>query len=178
MSSRRPPTRSLPDTGATIPWIIAIAAVIGCVALAAWATSLRGDLDAAEERVAALTAERNEIREAATASVFDLSPTAEGPANASGTLYVTASGSGVLSVVNLPAIEEGKAYQAWFLPADEGQPIPGGTFQVDDRGIGFMLVAADVGAFRGVSISVEPEAGSAEPTGPMLLSGAAAGARG
>ncbi len=179
MSSRRPPSRPLPlPGGTTIPWVIAIAAVVGSIALAAWTTSLRGDLDAAEDQVAALTAERDQLREAATASVFDLTPTAQGPGNASGTLYVTASGSGVLNVVNLPVPEDGQAYQTWFLPPDEGDPIPGGTFTVDDRGIGFLLVAADVGAFRGVTVSLEPESGSESPTGPMLLTGAASGARG
>jgi hypothetical protein len=179
MSSRRARHPRLPlPSGTAIPWVIAIAAVIGCIGLAAWTTALRDDIDAAEERVAALTTERNQLREAATASVFDLTPTAEGPANGGGTLYLTATGSGVLTVVNMPDLAEGETYQAWFLPPDEGEPIPGGTFTVDDRGIGFMLVAADTGAFRGVAISLEPEAGSETPSGPMLLTGAAGGARG
>ena len=166
-------------TGAnTMPWIIAVVAVIGCIGLAAWTTSLRNDLDAAENRVATLVSERDQLRENATAAVYDLSPTAQGPANASGTMYVTAGGSGVLNVVNLPAPGDGEAYQVWFLPPDEEEPIPGSTFPVDDRGIGFVLIAADVGSFRGVAISLEPEAGSSSPTGPMLLTGAGAGARG
>lgn len=179
MSSRRTPSRPLPlPSGTTIPWVIAIATILGSIALAAWTTALRGDLDAAEDRVAALTAERDQIREAATASVFDLTPTAQGPETANGTLYITASGSGVLNVVNLPPPEDGRIYQAWFLPVDEGDPIPGGTFTVDDSGVGFLLVAADVGVFRGVTVSLEPETGSESPTGPMLLTGAASGARG
>lgn len=179
MSTRRrpaPPRRE--PTGLPLPWLIALAALIGCIVLAVWAVNLRGDLSDAEDRVRELTVERDGLRQAATASVYDLTPTAEGPANASGTLYLTAAGSGVLNVVNLPALGEGEAYQVWFLPPDEGEPIPGSTFPVDDRGIGFLLVAADVGAFRGVAVSVEPEGGSTVPSGPMLLTGAAAGARG
>lgn len=179
MSSLSSGQRQLASTASPyIPWIIAAAAVIGAIALAVWATSLRADLADAEDRLAALTAERDQLRAASTAQVFDLLPTAQGPANASGSLYLTAGGSGVLSAVNLPILDEGEAYQAWFLPPDEGEPIPGGTFAVDDRGIGFVLVSADVGAIRGVSISVEREAGSTEPTGVMLLSGSASGARG
>ncbi len=169
---------SSPSATATVPWLIAVAAVVGAIVLALWAASLRDDLDDTRARVAELAAERDQLREASTAQVFDLSPTAQGPGNASGALYMTAEGSGVLSAVNLPAAGEGEAYQVWFLPPDEGEPIPGGTFTADDRGIGFMLVSADVGAIRGVSISVEPESGSTEPTGPMLLSGSASGARG
>jgi hypothetical protein len=161
-----------------MPWVIAIAAVVACIALAVWATALRSDLADANDRADALTAEQATLRESATAAVYDLSPTAQGPENASGTMFLTASGSGVLNVVNMPALEDGMAYQLWFLPPDEGEPIPGSTFTVDDRGVGFTLIAADVGSFRGVSISLEPEAGSAAPTGPQLLSGAGAGARG
>ncbi len=161
-----------------IPWIIAIATVVGAVALAAWATTLQSNLADTEQRVSELTAERDQLRESAAAAVFDLTPTAQGPGNASGTLYLTASGSGVLSAVNLPEPSDGEAYQVWYLPPDEGEPIPGGMFSVDDRGVGFMLVSADVGAIRGVSISLEAEDGTTEPSGPMLLSGAASGARG
>jgi hypothetical protein len=165
-------------SGAMIPWLIAAAALIGCIVFAIWTTSLRGDLDDARDRAASLETERDSLREAATASVYDLTPTAQGPAEASGSLYLTATGSGVLNVVNLPQLEDNTVYQVWYLPPDEGDPIPGGTFGVDVDGVGFMLVAADVGAFRGVSISVEPEGGSPTPTTPMLLSGSAAGARG
>jgi len=179
MSSRPPSRGPNPPAGtATMPWIIAIVAVIGCIALAAWTTSLRSDLDDAEERVRALVAERDELRQATGASVFELSPTAQGPANAHGALYLTAGGSGVLNVVNLPQPESGMAYQLWFLPPDEGEPIPGSTFGVDERGTGFLLIAADTGGFRGVSVSLEPDAGSTAPTSPMLLSGAGSGARG
>lgn len=173
-ASHPPTSTAIP----TVPWVIAVVAVVGAITLAVWAASLRGDLDEAEARIAELAAERDQLREASTAQVFDLSPTFQGPGNANGTLYLTAEGSGVLSAVNLPELEEEDAYQVWFLPPDDGKPIPGDTFTVDDRGIGFMLVSADVGAIRGVSISVEPEGGSTEPTGAVLLNGSASGARG
>lgn len=179
MSARRQPPRPRPLLDRlTVPWVVAIVALIACLALAIWAVSLRSDLDAAEDRVAELVQERDELRRAATATVYDLAPTAEGPADASGSLYLTATGSGVLDVVNLPDPGEGTVYQVWFLPPDDGPPIPGTTFEVDGDGVGFALIAADTGAFKGVSISREPAGGSGAPTGPLLLTGAAAGARG
>lgn len=179
MSSRQSPRLPLALSGvSTMPWIIAIVAVIGCIGLAAWTTSLRSDLRDANARVAEVAAERDQLRQAATASVFELSPTAQGPSNASGAMYLRAGGSGVLNVVNLPQIEDDEVYQVWFLPPDEGEPIPGGTFDVDDRGIGFLLISADTGSFQGVSVSIEPVGGSETATSPMLLSGAGDGARG
>jgi hypothetical protein len=179
MPPRRAPQPFAPSADrALIPWAIALAAAIGCIALAIWAVSLRGDLADAEDRVAALVAERDSLREAATATVYDLVPTAQGPAGASGSLYLTATGSGVLDAVSLPKLEADTVYQVWFLPPDDGPPIPGNTFTVNEDGVGFTLIAADTGAFKGVSISREPEGGSEAPTGPLLLTGAAAGARG
>lgn len=93
-------------------------------------------------------------------------------------MYLDATGTGVLNVVNMPQPEEGFSYQIWFLPDNEGAPIPGGAFTVDDRGVGFLLIPADSGNVRGMSISREPEGGSEEPSGPMLLAGSASGARG
>lgn len=161
-----------------ILWIIALVAVIGGIGLAVWATSLRGDLASANDRIAALVDERNGLRQAATASTHELSPTAQGPPSASGTIYLTTEGSGVLNVVNMPAPEDGAGYQVWFLPDNEGAPVPGAMLPVDERGVGFVLIPADSGNFRGISISQEPVGGSEAPSGPMLLAGSATGARG
>ena len=161
-----------------MPWAIAIVAGIACIALAIWAVSLRSDLDTANDRVAELAQERDEIRRAATATVYELAPTADGPADASGRLYLTATGSGVLDSVNLPAPGDGRVYQLWLHPQDDGPLLPGATFTVNEDGVGFALIAADTGVFNAISISQEPEGGSEAPTGPILLTGDAAGARG
>ena len=176
-ANRQPPRpRPLLDQ-ITLPWAVAIAAAIACIALGSWALALRNDLDDAEGRITALVQERDEIRRAATATVYELSPTADGPAEASGTLYLTATGSGVLDAANLPD-PGGGVYQLWFHPQDGGPPLPGPTFTVNEDGLGFALIAADTGTFGSVSISREPVGGSETPTGPMVLAGDAAGARG
>lgn len=179
MPSTAPQTSREPSTlGTAVPWLIAVSAVIGCIGLAIWSTSLRSDIADANDRIAALVAERNQLRQAATATTHNLTPTAQGPQSASGTMYLSASGSGVLNVVNMPQADDGSRYQIWFLPDNEGEPIPGSTFTVDERGVGFTLIPADTGPFRGISISQEPASGSERPSGPMLLTGAASGARG
>lgn len=179
MSSRRlsPAPRPLLDH-LTLPWAVAIVATVVAIALGAWALSLRGDLDAAENRVAELTQERDEIRRAATATVYELAPTADGPTEASATLYLTATGSGVIEAANLPPLDDGRVYQLWFHPSAGDDPLPGATFTLDDDGLGFALIAADTGTFETISISREPEGGSETPTGPTMLTGDTAGARG
>lgn len=178
MSANRQPPRPRPLLDQiTLPWAVAIAAAIACIALGSWALALRNDLDDAEGRISALVQERDEIRRAATATVYELSPTADGPAEASGTLYLTATGSGVLDAANLPDPGDG-VYQLWFHSQDGGPPLPGPTFTVNEDGLGFALIAADTGTFGSVSISREPAGGSETPTSPMVLTGDAAGARG
>ena len=178
MSARRQPPRPRPLLDhLTLPWAVVIAALIACIALVSWAMALRSDLDDAEDRIAELVQERDEIRRAATATVYELSPTADGPAEASGTLYLTATGSGVLEAANLPDPGDG-AYQVWFHPQDGSSPLPGPTFTVNADGLGFTLIPADTGVFDAISISREPEGGSEAPTGPTVLAGDAAGARG
>lgn len=178
MSVRRqlPRPRPLLDR-LTLAWMITIAALIACIVFGGWAIALRSDLDDAEKRVAELVQERDEIRRAATATVFELSPTAEGPTEASATLYLTATGSGVLEAANLPDAGD-DVYQLWFQPQGGGSLLPGATFSVDGDGLGFALIAADTAAFDAISISREPQGGSETPTGPMVLAGDAAGARG
>ncbi len=179
MSARRNPAPPNPLLSQlTLPWAIAIAALVACIALGAWMLALRSDLDDADARIAALVQERDELRRAATATVYQLSPTADGPAEASGTLFLTATGSGVLDAANLPDPGEGRVYQLWFHPSDSDSPLPGATFTLNDDGLGFALIAADTGTFESISISLEPAGGSETPTGPMLLTGAGAGARG
>lgn len=172
-----PPPRPLLDR-LTLPWAAAIVATIAAIALGGWALSLRGDLDSAETRVDAHVQERDELRRTATASVFELSPTADGPAEASGTLYLTATGSGVIEAANLPPLDDGSVYQLWFHSGEGDTVLPGVTFTLDEDGLGFALIAADSGVFEAVSISREPDGGSEAPTSPIILTGDAAGARG
>lgn len=80
MPPKSSPTTSVPmPINAAVPWLIAVAAVIGCIGLAIWSTSLRGNLADANDRIANLVSERNQLRQSATASTYDLTPTAQGP---------------------------------------------------------------------------------------------------
>lgn len=155
---------------------------IGLAALLAisilWGMALRGDRDRAQDRSASLEAEVATLREGANATAYQLLPAADAPANAGGTAFFALDGTGVVSVVNLEPAPEGRSYQVWYYPTTESIPLPGATFSLDGNGTGFMLIPADVGVFTTISITLEPEAGTTTPSGPLILQGTTGGARG
>jgi anti-sigma-K factor RskA len=157
---------------------ILLALAVAVLAAAFWAVSLRGDLESARDENTVLQQEIDLLRSQANATAYELAPSADAPQNALGTAFFSLNGSGVISVANLAPLQEGRRYQVWFYPTSEAEPIPGATFAVDEHGSAFMLIPADVGVFTNLSITVEPEAGTTSPTGPVILSGSTGGARG
>ncbi|MDQ3654971.1 MAG: anti-sigma factor [Chloroflexota bacterium] len=155
---------------------------IGLAALLAisilWGMTLRGDRDRAQDQAASLEAEVATLREGANATAYQLLPAADAPANAGGTAFFALDGTGVMSVVNLEPAPEGRSYQVWYYPTPESTPLPGATFSLDENGTGFMLIPADVGVFTIISVTLEPEAGTTAPSGPLILEGTTGGARG
>jgi hypothetical protein len=78
----------------------------------------------------------------------------------------------VLVATGLTPAPPGKAYELWIIA--KAAPVPAGVFQVDARGRAVFrlppgLSYLDVKTF---AITVEPEAGTLAPTGPMVLAGA------
>lgn len=163
---------------ASIPiWpLLALALVL--IASLGWGLMLRSDRNHTEEELVALQSEVDMLRQQANATAYLLLPTIDAPTNASGTAFFSLNGSGVISVVNLTPPAQGRNYQVWFYPSPEAEPVPGAILTVDGEGTGFMLIPADVGLFSDVAITLEPEAGSTTPSGPIVLSGSTGGARG
>lgn len=166
------------NRGAALPWIVAGILLIGMIGTAWWGTGLRTQRDDARAERDAAQQELLQTSSQTNAVAYRLAVTPNGPANASGTVFMPLSGSGVLSVVNLPPPAADQTYQFWYFQNDETPPVPGGTFAVGDDGTGFMMIPADVGPFRSIGISVEPEGGSETPTTAMLLQGSLGPARG
>jgi len=172
----KPPTRPARRIDGGL-LVLAGLAVIAAIAVA-WGFSMRKEVDDANARADALQAEVDQLRAQANATAYSLSPGPEAPENALGTAFFSLDGSGVITVANLAQAPEGRSYQVWYYPTDEAEPIPGATFTVDEHGTGFMLIPADVGLFTTVTVTLEPEAGVASPSGPVILTGSTGGARG
>jgi len=77
---------------------------------------------------------------------------------------------GFLVCNNLPKIEEGQVYQAWFLTG--GKAVSAGTFEYWN-GIGQLPMDLSVldGPPEAIALSIEGAGGSDRPTGQMLLWG-------
>jgi anti-sigma-K factor RskA len=93
-------------------------------------------------------------------------------ANARATfVYDRATGRAMLMTNGLPAAPAGMAYEVWFIPKGHS-PMPGKTFTVDAAGHAMMMdeVPAEARENAVIAITLEPESGSASPTGAIYLS--------
>jgi len=79
------------------------------------------------------------------------------------------SNSAVLVIAGLSQLEAGKTYQVWLI--DAGGPKSAGLLAVDANGQGLLIVTSDltIGEFNALGISVEPDGGSDQPTGEIVV---------
>jgi anti-sigma-K factor RskA len=89
-------------------------------------------------------------------------------------IYDQATGRAVLMTNGLPAAPSGMAYEVWFIPKGHS-PMPGKTFRVDASGHAMMMDQMPPEAMQDavIAVTLEPEKGSASPTGAIYLSSAA-----
>jgi anti-sigma-K factor RskA len=78
---------------------------------------------------------------------------------------------GLLYAVRFPQLEVGKVYQLWLTKGEER--INAGTFRVDENGKGSFIfhIPESIDKYTWARITVEPEAGSAVPTGTVVVNG-------
>jgi anti-sigma-K factor RskA len=93
----------------------------------------------------------------------DVQPQAQGQLIAN-----PASQSAVLVVTGLPPLEPGKTYQVWLIA---GAPVSAGLLTVDANGQGVLIVTSteSIGSFQSLGISIEPQGGSPQPTGDIVV---------
>jgi anti-sigma-K factor RskA len=157
-------------------WGTLAASLIAAVGLGAALLSLKGDVARLEQTLA-----EGQQQLAAREATLDaiLEPGVE--------LYqLTASGDpdpgiqlfwdrrrnrAILHGFRLKPVPQGRAYQLWFIK--DGKPVPSVTFKPEPTGqarVEQVQVPAD-GTVSAAAITIEPEAGSQQPTSPILLVG-------
>jgi len=86
---------------------------------------------------------------------------------------VITSGSRIyLALRSLPEPPRGKLYQAWTLPKGSTKAIAAPTFLPDARGVALVVLSADARSTAEISITLEPDGGSKEPTSKPLMDAA------
>ena len=79
------------------------------------------------------------------------------------------SQSAILVVANLTPLESGRTYQIWLIEGD--RPQSAGLLDVDETGQGVSVVTSEeeIGSFDTLGISIEPDGGSLQPTGEIVV---------
>ena len=165
---------------AWIPWA-AVAAMILLAATLQWRiTSLTRLLQIQSAEVVKQTADSARAREvldvltAPAAQHVVLTAAKTPPAPSARAIYLPSRGALILQASNLAPVPEGKAYELWVIPSS-GAPIPAGLFRPDASGsasVVLPLLPKGVPA-KAFGVTIEKAAGSATPTTPIVLSGAA-----
>lgn len=75
-----------------------------------------------------------------------------------------------LALRELPEPPRGKVYQAWTVTRDSTKTVAAPTFLPDARGVAFIVLAVDARNTARVSVTVEPDGGSHDPTTKPLMS--------
>jgi hypothetical protein len=169
-----------------LPWLAAAASLVLLLALGAYARSLQGRLEsmslraARAEQSAETLARRMREREAMLAAIAApgarvIEMAAARPAAPSGRMFWDpATNRWTFFAHNLPAVREGREYQLWLVTADD-RKISAGTFRPDPRGAAVVQAtyALPAHALAAVAVTEEPAGGVPQPTGAILIAGAA-----
>ena len=149
---------------------VAIAAVIGVIALGAWNVQLRSDLDGlAAYRGGVVAVIDAAARPGAQLAVLTTPDASDGP---SGLAAVGGDGAVALVMRDLAPTTGTQVYETWLIGAD-GKPIAIGGFKVDAGGTASFRTqhAVPVGGVT-VALTLEPAPGATAPTGEIVAAGA------
>lgn len=148
-------------------WLVAVAAVIGVIALGAWNVTLRQDLGAAQAYQQGV----DQALQLATQAGSVTAILASEDGSSSGLAVVGADGTTRITARGLEPTSGSQVYTAWAIEGDAA-PVALGDFTVGADGLATATVTspnADPGAV--VALTLEPEAGNTAPEGPVVAAG-------
>jgi len=164
-----------------VPWLAVAALLVVSVTLGFEVQRLRLALEAETEasgRQAAAHARAQQVLDvlSAPAAQHVLLTAAKTPPQPSGrAVYLASRGGLIFQGNNLAQLSEDKTYELWVIPASGAAPIPAGLFRPDASGNASVVLPplpAGVPA-KALGVTIEKAGGSATPTAPIILAGAA-----
>lgn len=136
--------------------LVAVAASPAAVVLAGIAIGLTGRLSAAEQVGAVLASPDARV------AVVE-----ESPMGAARFVYSDRLDRGVFAGSDMPPVAGDEAYQLWIIDADG--PSPAEVFRPGGDGSAVVIVEGPLAPGVVLGLTVEPEGGSEQPTGEVLL---------
>lgn len=184
-------TRALPPRWrAAAAWLSAAALLVVCVGAGVYALSLRQRLGVLEDQlhdtIARLNRSEQQLAVATRAATgiqtrlavltapdlkqVTLAGQPPAPA-AAGRAFWSRSRGLVFAASDLPMLPAGRTYQLWYLTG--GAPVSAGVFKPDESGRAAVTGESPSATLipTGLAVSIEPEGGTAAPTGALYLAG-------
>jgi anti-sigma-K factor RskA len=165
------------SSGARWAYAFALASLLLAVALGIWGVGARNEIAQLKAQIATLQQEVESQRtvlvalSSPNAQTYAISGTTKQP-QAQGHLITNGqAGSTVLVVSGLNPAEAGKTYEFWLIK--DSTAVPAGLFQVNGQGLGIMQVTKEFkpGTYNAIAVSIEPNGGSPQPTGDIVMLG-------
>jgi Anti-sigma-K factor rskA/Putative zinc-finger len=162
-------------------WLAAAAMLLVSIGLGVEVHTLSRQLDATAQQLAEQTVASRHAHEvldlltAPTAQHITLTTGKTPLAPSARAVYLASRGALVLEASNLKPLPAAKAYELWVIPANGAAPIPAGLFWPDAAGSASVVmpqIPAGVTA-KAFGVTIENDGGSATPTMPIVLAGAA-----
>lgn len=156
-------------------WLVVAASLLVSIGALAWVAVLQSQVSELQRSSAAMSerADRYErvVRVLASdkLAIRPLQPVQQN-VDSRGMVYMDpSSGTGMLMCHNLPPVEQGHAYQIWFVRGNER--VSAGMLWPDRFGNGYTIIQVpnDVQSFDSIGLTDEPGSGSAWPTSPRVL---------
>jgi Anti-sigma-K factor rskA/Putative zinc-finger len=156
-------------------WLVAAAsmvtslmAIAGVIVVQGEIDTLQRDAQAARERAARYD-RAVEVLASNRLAIRALKPMVQNISSRGMAYLDPSSGTGMLMCQNLPPIEQGHAYQVWFVRGNER--VSGGLVWPDRFGNGYTIiqVPADLQSFESIGLTDEPGTGSTWPTTPRVI---------
>jgi len=165
----------LPRAGSLFPQAVTVFSLFIALAVGAWGLSLRNEMKGLQARTAQLqeqVAQQQEVLTLLTlptAQIFDVAGTGQQPGSHGKLIADSETGSAVLVVAGLQQLEAGKVYEFWLI--DGETPVAAGLFEVNEEGQAILQVSHAVtpGSYSAIGVSIEPEGGSVQPTGDIVM---------
>ena len=163
--------------GQRIPQAVAVLSLFIALAMGAWGISMRNELARLQAETSLLQKELADQRvvlahlSSPDAQTFVISGTEHQPQAHGQLIADSQTGSAVLVVSGLEQLDPDRIYEFWLIEGET--PIAAGLFEVNEEGEAILQVSQAVTpeAYDAIGVSIEPQAGSVQPTGDIVMLG-------